>query len=312
MKSTALLRLVFCLLGISTELCAQNEPMFTQYTFNELFINPAYAGSNDALSISSVFREQWVNIDGAPRTKTLTAHAPFYQSRVGLGLTLYKDDIGVASQTGIFGNYSFKIPLETGTLALGVLGGVSGYQERLLDVKTNTPDVSFSSNTPMFFVPNFGLGVYYYTKHYYLGLSAPRLIENTLIIDQNNSVQGVDGKFAGIGLHYFLASGIILDIGQLVKIRPAVLVKAVVNAPVEFDFNMAALFVNTLWLGAGFRSGDALNFLSAIQINNQLRVGYSFDYTFTKLSSYAGGTHEFSVNYLFAFNGRKISSPRYF
>jgi len=140
----------------------------------------------------------------------------------------------------------------------------------------------------------------------------PGEIENTLIIDQNNAVQGVEGKFSGLGLHYFLASGIILDVGQLVKIRPAVLVKAVVNAPVEFDFNLAAFFVNTLWLGAGYRSGDALNFLSAIQINNQLRIGYSFDYTFTSLSSYAGGTHEFSVNYLFAFNGRKITSPRYF
>lgn len=311
MRFLSLLSLLGLFLS-SLPLQAQNEPMFTQYTFNELFINPAYAGSNDALSISSVFREQWVNIDGAPSTKTLTAHTPLYESRVGLGLTAYKDEIGVASQTGIFGNYAFHIPLESGTLSLGVLGGLSGYQERLLDVKTNTPDNRFSSNTPMFFVPNFGVGLYYYTKHYYIGLSAPRLIENTLVIDQNNAVQGVDGKFAGIGLHYFLASGILLDVGQLVKIRPAVLIKAVVNAPVEFDFNLAALFVNTLWLGAGYRSGDALNFLSAIQINNQLRIGYSFDYTFTSLSSYAGGTHEFSVNYLFAFNGRKITSPRYF
>lgn len=312
MTAPTRLLLAVCLLLLTSQLRAQNEPMFTQYSFNELFINPAYAGSNEAMSISSVFREQWVNIDGAPSTKTLTAHSPFYNSRVGLGLTLYRDDIGVASQTGIFGNYSFKIPLDVGTLALGVLGGVSGYQERLLDVKTNTPDVRFSQNTPMFFVPNFGLGIYYYTKHYYFGLSAPRLMENTLIINQANAVERVDGKFAGIGLHYFLASGIILDVGQLVKIRPAVLIKAVVNAPVEFDFNLAALFVNTLWLGAGYRSGDALNFLSAVQINNQLRIGYSFDYTFTSLSSYAGGTHEFTLNYLFAFNGRKITSPRYF
>lgn len=303
---------LFLLLFTTYRVSGQNEPMFTQYTFNELFINPAYAGSHDALSTTSLFREQWINIDGAPSTKTLAAHAPLGESRVGLGITLLKDDIGVSSQTGLFGNYAFKIPLNTGTLALGVLAGVSGYRERLLDVKTNTPDVRFSQNTPMFFVPNFGAGIYYYTKNYYLGLSAPRFIENTLIVNQSQTVERAEGKFAGVGLHYFLASGIIIDAGQLIKLRPAILIKAVMNAPVEFDFNLSALFVNTLWLGAGYRSGDAFNAMTAIQLNKQLRMGYAFDYTFSNLRQYAGGTHEFSLNYLFAFNGKKITSPRYF
>ncbi len=300
------------LLLMHTLLYAQNEPMFTQYSFNELFINPAYAGSHEAMSVSSVFREQWVNIDGAPSTKTLTAHTPFYRSKVGLGLTICQDEIGVASQTGVFGNYSYKIKLEQGTLALGVLAGLSGYQERLLDIKTNTPDVNFSSNTPMFFVPNFGVGTYYYTKRFYFGLSVPRLMENTLIMNQSNSIERVEARFAATRLHYFLATGIILNVGTLVKIRPSLMIKAVINAPVEYDFNLATLLVQTLWVGAGYRSGDALNFMTALQINNQLRIGYSFDYTFTTLSSYAGGTHEFSANYLFRFNGRKVTSPRYF
>lgn len=292
---------------------AQSEPMFSQYTFNEIFINPAYAGSHEALSFSSVYRKQWVNIEGAPTTKTFTAHSHLFKSKVGLGITAYQDQIGVSSQTGFFANYAFRIRLNKGTLSLGLLGGYSGYQERLTDVKTTeTGDLRFSANTPMVFAPNFGFGTYYYTNRFYFGISVPRMITNKLIINQYSQVERVDGSLNTDALHYFIATGLIFDVNPLVKLRPSMMIKAVMNAPVEYDANISALFYKTLWIGGGYRSGDSWNLLTAIQVNNQLRIGYSYDYTITKLKDFAGGSHEFSMNYVLKYNTKKITSPRYF
>lgn len=292
---------------------AQSEPMFSQYTFNEIFINPAYAGSHEALSFSSVYRKQWVNIEGAPTTKTFTAHSHLFKSKVGLGLTAYQDQIGVASQTGFFANYAFRIKMRKGTLSLGMLGGFSGYQERLSDIKTtDNGDVKFSANTPMVFAPNFGFGTYYYTKRFYFGVSIPRMITNKLIINQYSQVERVDGSLNTEALHYFIATGFVFDVNPIVKIRPSMMIKAVMNAPVEYDANISTLLYNSLWIGGGYRSGDSWNLLTALQVNNQLRVGYSYDYTITKLKNFAGGSHEFSLNYVLKYNSKKITSPRYF
>lgn len=291
---------------------AQSEPMFSQYSFNEIYINPAYAGSHEALSVTSVLREQWANLEGAPKTKTFTVHAPVFENAIGLGLTIYRDEIGVSSQTGYFANYAYKIKTNRGTLSLGLLGGVSGYQERLSEVKTNSKDAQFSINTPVSYAPNFGFGVYYNTKKFYAGVSAPRMMDNKLIINQDQSIERVEGKFAGNELHYFLASGFVFDVNPVLKLRPSGMLKVVFNAPIEYDLNFSTLLYNALWVGTGYRSGDAINFLSAIQISNQFRVGYSYDYTITPLRKVAGGTHEFSMNYIFKYKNKKITSPRYF
>lgn len=304
--------IVICLFN-AEQAMSQSEPMFSQYTFNEIFINPAYAGSHEALSFSSVYRKQWVNIEGAPTTKTFTAHSHLFNSKVGVGLTAYQDDIGVASQTGFFGNYAFRIKMNKGTFSLGLLGGFSGYQERLTEVKTNdNGDRKFAANTPMVFAPNFGFGTYYYTRKFYIGLSVPRMMTNKLIINQYSQVERVDGSLSVEDLHYFLASGIILDINPLVKLRPSMMIKGVKNAPIEYDANLSALLYTALWVGGGYRSGDSWNLLTALQVNPQLRIGYSYDYTITKLKDFAGGSHEFSLNYVMKFNSKKITSPRYF
>ncbi len=306
--------MIVCLgLFNQTNVFAQSEPMFSQYTFNEIFINPAYAGSHEALSFSSVYRKQWVNIDGAPTTKTFTAHSHLFNSKVGLGLTAYQDEIGVASQTGFFANYAYRIKLSKGTLSLGLLGGYSGYQERLSEVKTtDNGDRKFSANTPMVFAPNFGFGTYYYAKKFYFGVSIPRMMTNKLVISQFGEVERVDGSLNVEDLHYFIATGLIVDINPLLKLRPSMMIKAVANAPVEYDANLSAFLYTALWIGGGYRSGDSWNLLTAIQVNNQLRIGYSYDYTITKLKDFAGGSHEFSMNYVLKFNSKKITSPRYF
>lgn len=296
-----------------TEVKAQSEPMFSQYSFNEIFINPAYAGSHDAISLSSVYRKQWANIEGAPTTKTFTAHTPFFSDKVGVGLTVYQDNIGVSTQTGYFANYAFRVKMNRGTFSLGMLAGFNGFQERLSQIRTTqTGDNRFASNTPTVYAPNFGFGTYYYTKRFYIGLSAPRLISNKLVVGPNGEVQRVDGAFLKSELHYFLASGFVFDINPLFKLRPSMMIKTVINAPLEYDVNLSALLYTSLWVGGGYRSGDSWNLLTALQVNNQLRIGYSYDYTITKLKDYAGSTHEVSLNYIFKYKTKKLTSPRYF
>ncbi len=311
--SCVFLTLLLLLVIQKGKLYAQSEPMFTQYSFNEIFINPAYTGSHEMLSLSSLYRKQWVNINGAPTTLTFTAHSPVFESKIGLGLTAYRDVVGVTAQTGLFANYAYRIKTNKGTLAFGLLGGFNGYSDRLSEIQTNDAgDEEFTGNSPVLFAPNFGFGTYYHTERFYFGLSVPRLIHNQLKIGASNTIEAVEGSFVKEELHVFLASGFIFNVNPALKLRPSAMVKMVMNAPVEYDLNLAGLIYQSVWIGGGYRSGDAWNLMAAIQANPQFRIGYSYDYTFTRLRTLSGGTHEVSLNYLFNYKKSKITSPRYF
>jgi type IX secretion system PorP/SprF family membrane protein len=304
---------VIAFLFSANTLFAQYEPMFTQYSFNEMFINPAYTGSHEALSISGLYRKQWVNIEGAPTTQTLTVHSPFANKKVGLGLTFYNDEIGVTQQTGAYLNYAFRVKMNESTLSFGLLGGVDGIQERLQEVRTTEgSDKQFMANTNMLFAPNFGFGMYFSTKRYYIGGSVPRFLVNKLTINQQQGIEKIESEFEMEDLHYFFATGYVFDLNPVLKMKPSVMLKTVVNAPIEYDANLAFLFNNTLWVGGGFRSGDAVNGMIAIYPVPQLRVGYSYDYTLSGLQNYNSGSHEISLNYIFSYNKKKVTSPRYF
>ncbi len=313
MKTLKIFLLLFIWMLTNQKLLAQSEPMFTQYTFNEIFINPAYAGSHEALSLSTLYRRQWMKIEGSPTTKTFTAHSNLLKSKVSLGLTAYQDNIGVSTQTGLFANYAYRIKLNRGTLSMGLLGGYVAYQENLSEVKTNDgDDAEFLNNTPAVFAPNFGFGTYYYTKIFYFGVSTPRFLFNKLYINQNNEVERVTTAFNKEELHLFIASGYIFDLHPLFKLRPSGMLKVVMNAPVEYDLNLATLMFSSVWVGGGFRSGDSWNIMTAIQVTDQFRLAYSFDNTFTNLRAVAGATHELSLNYVLRYNKKKVTSPRYF
>lgn len=313
MKTLKIFLLAFIWMLTNQNVFAQSEPMFTQYTFNEIFINPAYAGSHEALSLSTLYRRQWMKIEGSPTTKTFTAHSKLLKSKVALGLTAYQDNIGVSTQTGLFANYAYRIKLNRGTLSMGLLGGYVAYQENLSEVKTNDgDDAEFLNNTPAVFAPNFGFGTYYYTKIFYFGVSTPRFLFNKLYINQNNEVERVTTSFNKEELHLFIASGYIFDVHPLFKLRPSGMLKVVMNAPVEYDLNLATLMFSSVWVGGGFRSGDSWNIMTAMQVTDQFRLAYSFDNTFTNLRSVAGATHELSLNYVMRYNKKKVTSPRYF
>lgn len=289
---------------------AQLEPQFTQYMFNEMFINPAYAGSREAISLTAAYRNQWVGIDGAPVTETFSAHAPLRNKKVGLGISVLNETIGVTHDLGVYANYAYRVPMINGSFALGLQAGVINHQEQLLDVKTQEDgDNSFIANTPQLTLPNVGFGTYFSKKHYYVGFSIPRLLQNQVDI---TSSKMVTNQVHISYWHYYLMGGYVYDLTDGVKLKPTFMLKAVSGAPLEADIGLHALFNNVFWFGASYRTKDSWAAITQIQVTKQLRVGYSYDYSTTGLQKYNSGTHEITLGFDFTFNKNKIITPRYF
>jgi type IX secretion system PorP/SprF family membrane protein len=296
---------MFCVL----ESFAQQDPMYTQYMENLLTLNPAYAGSKDILSMMVVSRNQWVSMPGAPVTRTFSLHSPITGTKMGLGLSFLNDQVGPVKQTGIYADYSYTLSFSNRrSLSLGLKGGVNFYEAGISDLATNDPnDPVFANDINRSFLPNVGVGAFYFTGKYYLGLSLPKLIENK--INKNGvSTQSISKE----QMHVFFMAGYVFDVNRIVKFKPSILTKYVKNAPVSLDMTGTFLFYERLWLGAMYRVGDSFGGLFQLQATNQLKIGYSYDLPVNELGAYNGGTHEIMVTFDFNFGRGRVRSPRYF
>lgn len=300
-----IITVMFCVL----ESFAQQDPMYTQYMENLLTLNPAYAGSKDLLSMMVVSRNQWVSMPGAPRTRTFAMHSPVYGAKMGLGFSFLSDQVGPVKQTGVYADYSYTLSFSNRkSLSLGLKGGVNFFEGNISELTTNDPnDPVFASDINRKFLPNFGVGAFYFTPKYYFGLSIPKLIENT--INENGvSTQNVSRE----QMHVFLMAGYVFEVNRIVKFKPSVLTKYVKNSPVSFDITGTFLFYDRLWLGGMYRVDDSFGGLLQIQATNQLKIGYSYDLPINKLGAYNNGTHEIMVTFDFDFGTGRVRSPRYF
>ena len=293
----------------SLQMHGQNDPMFTQYMFNEMYINPAYAGSRENVSVTGLIREQWVGLDGAPSTQTLSAHAPILGKKVGIGLTFLNETIGVSKRTGFNLNGAYRIPMDRNTLSFGLQLGMNSISENLLDLGLAS-DNQFQLNTGKQLAPNFGFGTYYLAPKWYVGLSIPRMIQNRL--DVTSGTGNVQNKLNVQDWHYFLTAGSIHALSTDVKLKPAIMLKAVNGAPMELDLSCNVLLRDFVWGGLAYRTGDALSFLAGAQLTKQLRLGYSYDFSTSELKDFNSGSHELMLGYDFSFDKNKIISPRYF
>jgi type IX secretion system PorP/SprF family membrane protein len=308
MKNRGLWFALMCMLNINVY--GQIEPMFTQYMLNETFINPAYAGSHDNLAGTLLHRDQWTGFAGSPRTQTLSLHAPVANKKLGVGLSILNESIGVTKQNMIVADVAYRIKMESGTLAFGLQGGILNQNINFSEVKTVTEgDQQFMNDFHKSFIPNAGFGFYYYTKTFYAGLSVPRVVENK--INPSSPDQIINSASFGIW-HYYITSGYVFDVSDNIKCKPSVMIKTLLNTPSELDGNVNFIFNNTFWLGTGYRTGDAVSAMIALQLSNKCRIGYSYDYTLSELQKYNSGTHEFSISYEFYTLKNRIYSPRYF
>jgi len=284
----------------------QQDPMYTQYMFNTLSVNPAYAGSYDALSLVGLYRTQWVGLDGAPVTQTFTVHTPVHRTRMGLGLSVVNDAIGPVHQTQFFVDYSYTIDLSAvDRLSFGLKGGFGLYSGDLSVLDRQELIDPLAVDLKGEWMPNIGVGIYYHSERGYLGLSAPKLLRQTLT---------VNGEELGTILpHFFLIGGYLLPINQSLLFKPSFLVKAVEGAPLSVDLTGMVYLQERLGLGLSYRHGDSFSGLLQVFFTPSLWLGYSYDYTLTPLKDYNSGTHEISLGYDFWYKGKqRIRSPRFF
>jgi type IX secretion system PorP/SprF family membrane protein len=306
-KNILLLFLTFIL---STPLFSQQEAMYTHYMDNTLGVNPAYAGSRDALTITALHRSQWVGFDGAPTTQTLTLHGPVYNDAVNLGLSLLHDHIGPVNTTAMFADYAFRLKLNSESkLAFGLKLGFNYYNFNLSDLSLiNQVDGAFNANASTF-APNIGFGVYYSRDNFYAGISTPKIVNNNYLYSETNN----SSTLATEKKHYYLILGGWLPISKDIKLKPTSLVKATPGAPVEADLTTDFLFHDRFSLGAMYRTGDALGLLVGYYVTEQFSIGYSFDWSFVNnTAKYNAGSHEIVLKYDFKSKSKSIRSPRYF
>ncbi|MFK7812903.1 MAG: type IX secretion system membrane protein PorP/SprF [Maribacter sp.] len=293
---------IFSIFLVTAMTSAQQLPQFTQYVYNTMSVNPAYAGSRETLNITGLHRNQWAGIEGNPTTSTLSIHSPVKFSKLGLGLSYINDNLGGESTNYIYGNASYTVPLTRKiNMALGLNAGFTNYD-------LNTPDI----NDPFFnegfsqWNPNFGAGVYVSSRMWYIGLSAPRIFKT----DLNN------GEFAAIERNsYYAIGGYVFDIGRDTKFKATAISKFTNGAPASFDVTGSFLLFDKAWLGASYRFNDADSFgiLADYQISNSFRLGYAYELPTSEFRPYSGGTHEIILIYEMPIKRLGgIKSPRFF
>ncbi len=308
MKKVKIICLLFLVLASAKWGYAQQDPMFSQYMFNTLSINPAYAGSADLLTVNAIYRHQWVKFDGAPVTQTITAHMPLKKESLSFGGSIINDSHGAVKQTGIYGDLSYRIFMDKSRLAFGLKGGLNLFSANLQDLNpVEDDDPTFQANVKNKALPNFGAGILWYSQKYYLGLSTPKLLTNKLINgDLPDLSQNKERR------HFFLIGGLVIDVNNYLKFKPTFLVKAVSGAPISFDVTANFLLYEKFWVGAMYRFQDAAGLLLQYEVNNKIKVGYAYDYTLSDIGQYSNGSHEIMLGVDF---GRKVGgdiSPRYF
>ncbi len=286
----------------------QQQVMFTQYMFNGLALNPAYAGSDETLNLTLLAREQWLGFDGGPANQMFSGHLPLGpQKKIGVGLTVEKEKIAVTEVMNFYASYAYKIPVKNGHLALGLQGGLTHHSQELtaLALPPGVVDPSFDENISSL-LPNFGTGIYYSSKRFYAGFSIPMLIQNSF--DNRDAV-----LVAKQARHYFLTSGYLIDLNPTLKLKPHILIKSVEGAPLNIDLNANLLIRELVWLGASFRNLNSLNALLEIQLNRQLRLGFAFDFINSELGNVSSGSGEIMLNYRVSKKvPERVLSPRYF
>jgi type IX secretion system PorP/SprF family membrane protein len=311
LKSTLhLLALILLLLSLTPNAAfAQQDPHHSQYMFNGLALNPAYAGSRGTICGMLFYRNQWTGFAGAPVTQSFSYHMPGAKKRAGFGLNIMNDKIGYTSQQWATLSYAYIIPIgENANLALGLRGGMMNYRINWNEVTvSDLGDPILATNARSVLMPNVGTGTFFSTPRFYAGLSMPHIL-NTPLRRQDVSSDAV----ARLYRHAYLTAGYVLGVDNAVKWKPSVLVKYSPAAPVEVDLTLMAYIADRFWVGASWRSRDAVAVMLDLQIAKHFRMGYAFDYTTTELRKFHNGTHEFLLGFEIFSKKSMMKSPRYF
>jgi type IX secretion system PorP/SprF family membrane protein len=314
MKKIYITILVLAVLGLcSTTSYAQQDAQYTQYMYNTLSVNPAYAGSRDVLSFVGLYRSQWIGLDGAPTTFTISGHSPIGKN-VGLGVNVTRDEIFISDETYIDVDFSYTLDVsENGKLALGLKGGAHLLNvdfTKASEFNPGDPLADAQPNIDNKFSPQFGFGAYYYTDKYYLGASVPNFIETDHFDESTNSNNSSATAKEKINMYFM--TGYAFDLSDNVKFKPAGLLKVVEGAPLQADLSASFMFNEKFTLGAAYRWSAAVSGMVGFQLTDQLLLGLAYDRETTELQRYNDGSVEIILRFELFKKNDGLVSPRFF
>lgn len=306
-KLTYLMLLFVAALGGFNQTFAQQDSQYTNYMYNTVNVNPAYAGSRGVMSIFGLHRTQWVGLDGAPVTNTVSLNTPINNSNFGLGISFVNDRIGPSDENAISADISYSIQTsDTYKLSFGIKATANLLNVDYTKLNIYDPtDVQFQNNIDNKFSPNIGAGVYFHSDKLYAGLSVPNFLE-TQHFDDNVSATAKER------MHYYLIGGYVFDLTENIKFKPAFLSKVVNGAPLQLDLTANFMFNEKFVLGAAWRWDAAVSGLVGFQATSNWFIGYGYDAETTKLANYNSGSHEIFLRYEFKGKSEKVVSPRFF
>ncbi len=272
---------------------AQQDPMFTNYLQNPIAFNPAIAGTVNGLNLSLLTRHQWIGMDGAPASYSFGAHTPYIKQNMGLGFNMMTDKVGPLRNTHVTGSYAYQITVVEGMrLSMGLKAGLSSYNAAIGGLRVNDPaDPNFQADENRI-SPNMGVGFYLYTNKYYAGFSVPKLIEPKLNKEYRESQEPYNPQV-------YLMGGYSFELSRDWEIMPSLLMGMMSGAPISTDLTVQMLYSKRFYFGTHYRIGDAAGIFVNAKVNNDIAVGYAFDFTLNSLSQINSGTHEFMITYTF-------------
>ncbi|SKC66935.1 PorP/SprF family type IX secretion system membrane protein [Ohtaekwangia koreensis] len=293
MKKLILSIVLVGIIVIPAKLCAQHNIVYSQYIFNGLLINPAYAGSHVQLSSTLTYRNQWINFEGAPETATFGIHSAFKKERVGLGLLVTNDKIGSYRNTGVYGSYAYIIKRPGGgVLSLGVQGGFNNFKADFTELNLKADADPIFNGFFNELRPNFGGGIFYYNKKMFAGFSVPTILKHADFFN---------GSFEQLALPrvYYLNAGTTFPIDRMekVKVSPSFLLRVQEGTPLSADINLNVIFYDQISIGNSYRTGDAIVTFVSFKLSEKFHFVYSYDWTTSAIGSYSKGTHEFTINF---------------
>lgn len=300
------------LLGLITifsinNVSAQQEAQFTQYLDNMQYYNPAYVGTHQAMNITLLHRQQWVGFKGAPMSTSFSFNTPLRYYNLGLGFSVLNDHLGPVNKTWIDLDLSYTLHFSknSGQLTFGLKGGIDLVNSDFDDLyQVNPGDELMKNDYRNTILANIGAGVYYHSDQFFAGFAIPRIGEHLTITDA--LLQFDDQR------HYYLMIGGYFNVNRMLKIRPSLMAKMTMNAPIALDLSLDFILYNRFWIGANYRALESVGIIFQYQINPQFKIGYGFDLSTTRMIKYNYGSHELMLSYDFVFNKKKAATPRYF
>ena len=301
---------LMAVMAATLEVKAQQDPIFTQYMFNTQAVNPAYAGMWEKIGFISLVRKQWAGIEKSPFTQMVSFHSPVFNEYAGIGLNVINDRFAYEERLSIFADYAYELLVTPEKrLRLGMKFGFMNYKNPLRRYQLYPDyifDPAFQEDIDLKFLPNFGIGVFYYDENFYVSASVPKLVKNDFVENRNNYSSLAEVR------HFHLSGGYVFTLNPDLKFKPTVMARGALGAPVQIDLSANFMLNDRLWLGAMVRTGDALCLVAQWIFSNNLRIGYAMDITFTEIYRHQNGTYEFTLSYDVDFYGRSYLRSRYF